>query len=84
MAQTVKRLSTVWETQVPSLGQEDPLEKEMAIHSSTIAWKIPWTEELGRLHTVHGVAKSRTRLRDFTYFTYSACKLNKQGDNIQP
>ena len=56
----------------------------MAIHSSTITWKIPWTEELGRLHTVHGVTKSQTRLSDFIYFTYSACKLNKQGDNIQP
>ena len=41
----VQRLSTMWETQVQSLGWEDPLEKEMAIHSSTIAWKIPWTEE---------------------------------------
>ena len=40
----VKRLSTVQETRVRSLGWEDPLEKEMAIHSSTIAWKIPWTE----------------------------------------
>ena len=49
MAQTVKRLSTMWETRVQSLGWEDPLEKEMAIHSSTIAWKIPWTEEPGRL-----------------------------------
>ena len=47
MAQTVKRLSTMWETQVRSLGWEDPLEKEMAIHSRTIAWKIPWTEEPG-------------------------------------
>ena len=45
VAQTVKRLSTMWETQLRSLGWEDPLEKEMAIHSSTIAWKIPWTEE---------------------------------------
>ena len=45
----VKRLSTMWETQVRSLGQEDPLEKEMATHSSTLAWKIPWTEEPGRL-----------------------------------
>ena len=45
----VKRLSTMWETRVQSLGWEDPLEKEMAIHSSTIAWKIPWTEEPGRL-----------------------------------
>ena len=44
VAQMVKHLSTKWETQVQSLGREDPMEKEMAIHSSTIAWKIPWTE----------------------------------------
>ena len=44
------------ETQVKSLGQEDPLEKEMATHSSILAWRIPWTEETGGL-TVHGVAK---------------------------
>ena len=69
-ALTVMCLSTVRETQVRSLGWEDPLEKEMAIHSSTIAWKISWTEEPGRLHTVHGVTKSRTRLSDFT-FTFS-------------
>ena len=49
VAQTVKRLSSMLETQVQTLGQEDPLEKEMAIHSSTLAWKIPWTEEPGRL-----------------------------------
>ena len=49
MDQAVKRLTTMRETRVPSLGREDPLEKEMAIHSSTIAWKIPWTEEPGRL-----------------------------------
>ena len=49
MAQTVKHLSTMRETWVQSLGQLDPLEKEMAIHFSTIAWKIPRTEELGRL-----------------------------------
>ena len=55
MAQTVKRLSTMLETRVRPLGWEDPLEKEMAIHSSTIAWKIPWTEEL------HG-RKSMTKL----------------------
>ena len=52
MAQTVKRLSTTQETQVRSLGWEDPLEKEMAIHSSTTAWKIPWTEEPGRLQSM--------------------------------
>ena len=49
VAQTVKRLSTMQETRLQSLGWEDPLEKEMAIHSRTIAWKIPWTEEPGRL-----------------------------------
>ena len=48
----VKRLSTVRETWVPSLGREDPLEKETANHSSTIAWKIPWTEEPGRLQSM--------------------------------
>ena len=52
MAQTVKRLSTMQETPVRSLGQEDPLVKEMEIHSSTIAWKIPWTEEPGRLQSM--------------------------------
>ena len=52
VAQMVKCLSTMRETRVRSLGREDPLEKEMAIHSSTIAWKIPWTEELGRLQSM--------------------------------
>ena len=48
----VKRLPAKQETQVRSLGQEDPLEKEMATHSSTLAWKIPWTEEPGRLWSI--------------------------------
>ena len=52
VAQTVKQLSTMRETGVRSLGREDPLEKEMATHSSTIAWKIPWTEEPGRLQSM--------------------------------
>ena len=52
VAQTVKRLPTMWETQVQSLGQEDPLEKEMATHSSTLAWKIPCKEERGRLQSM--------------------------------
>ena len=52
VAQTVKRLSTMRETRVQSLGREDPLEKKTAIHSSTIAWKIPWTEEPGRLQSM--------------------------------
>ena len=48
-AQTVKRLLTIRDTWLQSLGWEDPLEKEMATHSSILAWKIPWTEEPGRL-----------------------------------
>ena len=50
--QKVKCLSTMQETWVQSLGLEDPLEQEMAIYSSTIAWKIPWTEEPGRLQSM--------------------------------
>ena len=49
MAQTVKRLPVMWETQVRSLGREDPLEKEMATHSNILAWRILWIEEPGRL-----------------------------------
>ena len=52
MAQTVKRLPVMWETQVRSLGREDPLEKEMATHSSIIAWRIPWIEEPGSLQSM--------------------------------
>ena len=52
VAQMVKHLPTMWETGVRSLGREDPLEKEMATHSSTLAWKIPWTEEPGRLQSM--------------------------------
>ena len=51
MAQMVQHLSTMQETRVRSLGWEDPLEKEMAFHSRTIAWKIPWTEEPCRLQS---------------------------------
>ena len=49
MAQMVKSLPAIQETQVPSLGQEDALEKSMVTHSSILAWRIPWTEEPGRL-----------------------------------
>ena len=51
VAQMVKRLPAMWETRVQSLGQEDPLEKEMATHSSTLAWKIPGMEKPGRLQS---------------------------------
>ena len=52
LAQTVKCLPTMWETRVQSLGWEDLLDKEMATHSSILAWKIPWTEEPGRLQSM--------------------------------
>ena len=52
VAQMVKRLPTMWETWVWSLGWEDVLEKEMATHSAILAWKIPWTEEPGRLQSM--------------------------------
>ena len=51
MAQRLKHLPGMWETEVRSLGREDPLEKEMAIHSSTLAWRIPWREEPSRLES---------------------------------
>ena len=52
MAQRVKCLPAMWETVVQSLGQIDPLEKEMATHSGTLVWKIPWTEKPGRLQSM--------------------------------
>ena len=70
VAQMVKCLPIMWDTGVLSLGWEDPLEKEMATHSSTLAWKIPWMEERARLHTVHGVTKSWTQLSNFTSLKY--------------
>ena len=69
MAQTVKRLSTMWETWVRSLGWEDSLEKEMATHSSALALKIPWTEELGVGYYPWGCKESGTTERlHFLYF----------------
>ena len=66
MVQRVKRLLTRQETSVRSLGREDPLEKEMATHSSTLAWRIPWREEPGRLQSMG----SRRVRHDFTFTIY--------------
>ena len=71
MAQRVKRLPEMQETWVQSLGQEDPLEKEMATHSSTLAWKIPWTEKPGRLQS-RGSHKRQIHKEDFAII----CKIN--------
>ena len=81
-----KASGTSQETQVRSLGWEDPLEKEMAHHSSTLAWKIPWTEEHGRLHTVYGVSKSRTWLSDFTFIfkERNVCEIWTVGAKRKP
>ena len=65
MAQTVKTRPAKQETQVRSLEWEDLLEKEMAIHSSILAWKTPWTEESGRLQSMG--SQSWTKLSDFTF-----------------
>ena len=65
VAPTVKPLPTMQETRVQSLGQEDLLEKERGTHPSILVWKIPWKEEHGTA-TVHGVAKSRTQVSNFT------------------
>ena len=62
VAQMVKNPPAVWKTWVQSLGWEDPLEEEMATHCSILAWRIPWTEEPGGLHT-RG-SQSQTRLSD--------------------
>ena len=71
MAQMVKCLLVMWETRVQSLGWEDLLEKEMATHSSTLAWKIPWREEPGRLHFMGSQKVDMTEQLHFHFFTFS-------------
>ena len=70
----VKCLPTMWETRLESLGGEDPLEKEMATHSTTLAWKIPWMEEPGRLQSMG--PQSQTRLSYFTSHINTRINLN--------
>ena len=84
MAQRLKHLPAMWETGVRSLGQEDPLEKEMATHSNTLAWRIPWTEEPGRLQST-GSQRVGTRLRDFTFHFHnlSSQKKKKKKEHIK-
>ena len=84
MAQTVNSLPAMWERQVQSLGQEDPLEKGVATHSSILAWRIPWTEESGglqsrfqeRLSDLAAAARSNTQLIDkrIRIHAISACQ----------
>jgi len=62
VAQTVKNLPAMQETQIQSLGQEDPLEKDIATHSSILAWRIPWTKEPGRLQSMG--SQTQTQVSD--------------------
>ena len=71
VAQTVKSLPAVWETRVWSLCQEDPLEKEMATHSSILAWRIPWTEEPSRLPSMGSQRVGHNRATSFSIFTFN-------------
>ena len=71
VVQRVKSLPAMQETRVQTLGQEDSLEKEMATHSSILAWEIPWTEESGGLQSI-GSQKSQTRLSNETTTAASA------------
>ena len=83
VAQMVKRLLTMmWETRVQSLGREDPLEKEMATHSSILAWKIPWTEELGWLLSMGSqrVGHDWATSLSLTINNYIKCKQTKQAN----
>ena len=68
VAQRFKHLLAMWETWVQSLGQKDPLEKEMATHSNILAWRIPWTEEASGLQSMG--SQSQTQLSDFIFTLY--------------
>ena len=85
----VKCLPKMWETRVQSLGRGDLLEKEMAAHSSTLTWKIPWTEDPGRLHSPWGRKESDTteqlhftsnsQVNSFAYLTLRLASSAKEG-----
>ena len=67
MSQMVKNLPAVQESRALCLGWEDTLEKGIANHANVLAWRIPWTEEPHRLHSVHGVVKRETQLNNFHF-----------------
>ena len=82
MVLLVKHLSTMWETWVQSLGWEDVLEKEMATHSSILAWKIPWMEEPGRLQSMGSQRVGHDWETSLSLFTY-AVSLSKSPSTVQ-
>ena len=79
VAQMVKCLPAIQETQVQSLGREDPLEKEMATHSSTLVWKIPWTEEPGRLQPMGSQRVGHDCTTSLSLFTFTLSGLLPAG-----
>ena len=79
MAQRLKCLPAMWETWVRSLGWEDPLEKEMEIHSSFLAWRIPWTEELGGLQST-GPEESDTNSLSLFFHTVNGFRVVNEAD----
>ena len=83
MAQIVKSLPAIQETQVPSLSQEDPLEKSMVTHSSILAWRIPWTEEPGRLWSMGSQTVGRRYADDTTLMAESEEELKKPLDESE-
>ena len=83
MAQRLKRLPAMWETWVQSLGREDPLEKEMATHSSILAWRILWTEELGGLQST-GRKELDTTERLHFHFHFSMLSEPERFSSSQP
>ena len=76
VVQMVKNLSVMWKIQVQSLGRDDPMENGMATHSSILAWRIPWTEEPGRLYSPWGCKESD--MTEKLNFHFSLFILNKQ------
>ena len=74
VAQSVENLPAVQETRVLSLGWEDPLEKEMATHSSILAWKISWTQKLGALQSMGSQRVGHDRVTNMYLLTYVNCK----------
>ena len=79
VAQMVKRLSTMREAQVRSLGWEDPLEKDMTTHSSTLSWKIPWTEEHGRLQSTGSQRVGHDWATSLSFFPFTTWKASWKG-----
>ena len=86
VAQTVKSLPAMQETRVQFLGREDPLEKEMAIHSSTLAWKIPWTEEPERLQSMGSQTVRHDCICVCVYVQFSSVQFSRSvvSDSLRP